>query len=48
MTVIAGVDFPASVKGFMSWYRASGLARTVISHGEAGHELPCDDRAGRR
>jgi hypothetical protein len=35
MTVIGGVDFRASVKGFMSWYRASGLARTVISHGEA-------------
>jgi len=27
LTAIAGVDFPASVKGFMSWYRASGLAR---------------------
>lgn len=28
MTAIAGVDFPASVKGFRSWYRASGLAKT--------------------
>jgi len=27
MTAIAGVDFPASVKGFSGWYRASGLAR---------------------
>jgi hypothetical protein len=27
MTAIAGVDFPASIKGFWSWYRASGLAR---------------------
>jgi hypothetical protein len=27
LTVVAGLDFPASVKGFWSWYRASGLAR---------------------
>jgi len=25
-TVIAGLDFPASIKEFRSWYRASGLA----------------------
>jgi hypothetical protein len=29
MTAIAGVDFPASIKGFRGWYRASGLARTL-------------------
>jgi hypothetical protein len=29
MTAIAGVDFPASIKGFRSWYRASGLGRTL-------------------
>jgi hypothetical protein len=28
-TVIAGVDFAASVKGFRSWYRASGLAKVL-------------------
>jgi hypothetical protein len=28
-TVIAGVDFPASIKGFRSWYRATGLARAL-------------------
>jgi hypothetical protein len=27
MTAIAGVDFPASVRGFRTWYRASGLAK---------------------
>jgi hypothetical protein len=27
VTAIAGVDFPATVKGFWDWYRASGLAR---------------------
>jgi hypothetical protein len=26
-TAIAGVDFPASVRGFWKWYRASGLAK---------------------
>ena len=29
MTVIAGVDFAASVKGFQSWYRLSGLAKVL-------------------
>jgi hypothetical protein len=27
LTAIAGVDFAASVQGFIGWYRASGLAR---------------------
>ena len=27
MAAIAGVDFAASVRGFKSWYRGSGLAR---------------------
>jgi hypothetical protein len=27
LTAIAGVDFPATVKGFWDWYRSSGLAR---------------------
>jgi hypothetical protein len=27
LTVIAGVDFPASTEGFNAWYRASGLNR---------------------
>jgi hypothetical protein len=27
LTLIAGVDFPASVEGFRSWYAASGLRR---------------------
>lgn len=27
LTLIAGVDFPASVAGFLGWYRASGLQR---------------------
>ena len=27
MTLIAGVDFPASVEGFRDWYAASGLQR---------------------
>lgn len=34
LTVVAGVDFPASVKGFLSWYRASGLAKVCGRHGE--------------
>jgi hypothetical protein len=34
LTVVAGWDFPASVKGFWSWYRASGLARGCRRHGE--------------
>jgi hypothetical protein len=29
MTAIAGVDFPASINGFRSWYRATGLARAL-------------------
>jgi hypothetical protein len=29
ITAIAGVDFPASIKGFRSWYRASRLARVA-------------------
>jgi hypothetical protein len=29
MTAIAGVDFPASIKGFRSWYRSSGLAKVL-------------------
>ena len=27
LTLIAGQDFPASVEGFVAWYRASGLNR---------------------
>lgn len=27
LTVIAGVDFPASIEGFQDWYSGSGLAR---------------------
>jgi hypothetical protein len=27
MTLIASVDFPATVRGFWDWYRSSGLAR---------------------
>ena len=27
LTLIAGRDFPASVEGFVAWYRASGLNR---------------------
>jgi hypothetical protein len=34
MTAIAGVDFPASIKGFWSWYRASGLARVARHIGD--------------
>ena len=29
MTAIAGVDFPASIKGFSRWYRESGLAKVL-------------------
>lgn len=29
LTLIAGVDFPASVAGFVAWYAASGLRRSV-------------------
>jgi hypothetical protein len=31
LTVIAGVDFPATISGFIEWYRASGLARKVAA-----------------
>lgn len=31
LTLIAGVDFPASVEGFKAWYRASGLNRGGIN-----------------
>ena len=27
LTLIAGLDFPATVKGFWDWYQSSGLAR---------------------
>ena len=27
LTLVAGVDFPASIEGFMGWYRTSGLLR---------------------
>ncbi len=27
LTLIAGIDFPASVEGFTTWYRNSGLSR---------------------
>ncbi len=27
LTIIAGIDFPASVAGFVEWYRKSGLNR---------------------
>jgi hypothetical protein len=29
LTLIAGVDFPASIEGFRDWYATSGLARKV-------------------
>lgn len=31
LTVVAGVDFPATIEGFMVWYCKSGLARSVRS-----------------
>lgn len=31
LTLIAGLDFPASIEGFKVWYRASGLQRKAIS-----------------
>ena len=34
LTLVAGVDCPASVKGFLSWYRTGGLARVFRQHGE--------------
>lgn len=30
LTVLAGVDFPADIDGFMAWYRVSGLMRRPI------------------
>lgn len=30
LTLIAGIDFPASIEGFMDWYVESGLRRKVI------------------
>ena len=27
LTLVAGVDFPATIEGFQAWYRASGLMR---------------------
>jgi hypothetical protein len=30
VTVIAGMDFPASIEGFRAWYLASGLVRSRI------------------
>lgn len=30
LTVIAGVEFPATIEGFQAWYRASGLMRGKI------------------
>ncbi len=29
LTLIAGRDFPATIEGFIEWYRASGFARSV-------------------
>jgi len=29
LTLIAGIDFTASIEGFMDWYYASGLSRRV-------------------
>lgn len=31
LTVIAGIDFPATIEGFQVWYRTSGLARKVAA-----------------
>lgn len=30
LTLIAGVDFPASIEGFTEWYKRSGLMRRTI------------------
>jgi len=30
-TLIAGIDFPASSEGFLSWYNASGLCDSKLS-----------------
>ena len=29
LTLIAGVDFPATIEGFTQWYKASGLCRKI-------------------
>lgn len=29
LTLIAGIDFPASIEGFMEWYKGSGLSRNL-------------------
>ena len=29
LTLIAGVDFPATIEGFTEWYKASGLNRRI-------------------
>jgi hypothetical protein len=29
LTLIAGVDFPATIEGFEAWYKASGLNRRI-------------------
>ena len=31
LTLIAGVDFPATIEGFTEWYKASGLMRKQIN-----------------
>ncbi len=30
LTLMAGVDFPASIDGFLNWYRQSGLMRRTL------------------
>jgi hypothetical protein len=30
LTLIAGEDFPATIEGFQSWYRSSGLMRRKV------------------
>ena len=30
LTLLAGVDFPATIEGFAEWYRASGLMRRAL------------------
>lgn len=30
LTLIAGIDFPATIEGFVSWYQRSGLMRRSI------------------
>jgi len=31
LTLIAGVDFPATIEGFVEWYKSSGLMRKQIN-----------------